>query len=434
MMFLLRNLNTFLFATFLTLSTVASASANPQQPSSAAAQPPQPIASQQPVATTALAMPVPNAALPATATARPQVTPAAPTLNVKGYVLIDAGSGNLLASSNPDQRMPPASLTKMMTSYVISQALKEGRIKLDDQVRISEKAWRTGGSKMFVKIGDTIPLQDLIQGIIVHSGNDACVAMAEHIAGTEEAFAGLMNQQAAALGMTNTHFVDGTGLPNPQQYTSPRDMAILARALIHNFPEDYKWYAQKWFAFGGIKQPNRNRLLWRDPTVDGIKTGHTDEAGYCLAASALRNGTRLISVVMGAPSDNVRAEDTQRLLNYGFRFFETRKLYAGGTELTKARAWFGERPELPIGITYDFYVTFSPGQASQIKPTIVLDSPIKAPITKGQVVGLLTIELDGKKIGSAPLIALQDIPKAGLWTRLSDATKLKIRRLMGKEI
>jgi D-alanyl-D-alanine carboxypeptidase (penicillin-binding protein 5/6) len=404
--------------------------ATPQKPQPSS--PSQPASAQQPIATATLATPIPNSALPAAA--RPQATPTAPTLNVKGYALIDAPSGNLLASNNPDQRMPPASLTKMMTSYIISQALKQGRIKENDQVRISEKAWRTGGSKMFVKIGDTIPLKDLIQGIIVHSGNDACVAMAEHVAGTEEAFADLMNQQAAALGMTNTHFVDSTGLPNPQQYTTPSDMTKLARALIYNFPEDYKWYSQKWFTFGGIKQPNRNRLLWRDPSVDGIKTGHTDEAGYCLAASAARNGSRLISVVMGAPSDNVRAEDTQRLLNYGFRFFETRKLYAGGTELVKTRAWFGERPDLSVGITQDFYVTLPPGQAKQIKPLIALDSPLKAPVQKGQVVGVLTIELDGKKIGSTSLVALQDIPKAGFFTRLADATKLKIRRWMGKEV
>ncbi|MFU8798276.1 MAG: D-alanyl-D-alanine carboxypeptidase family protein, partial [Gammaproteobacteria bacterium] len=298
--------------------------------------------------------------------AAPVSTPAAPNLTVKGYILMDVPSSNVLASQNPDQRMPPASLTKMMTSYIISQALKEGRIRLDDQVRISEKAWRTGGSRMFVKVGDTISVRDLVQGIIVHSGNDACVAMAEYIAGTEEAFATMMNQQAAALGMTNTHYVDSTGLPYPEQYTTPRDMAKLARALIYDFPEDYKWYAQKWYTFNGIKQPNRNRLLWRDPTVDGIKTGHTDEAGYCLASSAVRNGTRLVSVVMGAPSENTRAEDSQRLLNYGFQFFETRKLYVAHTALIQGRVWFGQKAELPIGLVNDLYITVPTGQAKHI--------------------------------------------------------------------
>lgn len=375
--------------------------------------------------------PVPTLNMPAATAARPIVTPPPPSLNVKGYILTDAASGNTLAAHNPDERLPPASLTKMMTSYIISIALEEGRIRLDDQVQVSEKAWRTGGSKMFIKVGNTISVRDLLQGIIVQSGNDACIAMAEHIAGTEEAFANLMNQQAAALGMKNTHYVDSTGLPNPDQYTTPRDIAILARALIRNFPEDYKWYSQKWFLFNGIKQPNRNRLLWRDPSVDGIKTGHTDEAGYCLAASGVRNGTRLISVVMGAPTDAARAEETQRLLNYGFRFFETHKLYAAGTVLTQARVWSGAVKEIPVGMMQDTYVTLQPGQAKQLKSTLVMNYPVKAPIQKGQTLGKLNLIIDGKTVSTVPVLALQNSPEGGWWTRMWDSTIFKMKNLFG---
>lgn len=364
--------------------------------------------------------------------ALPAVTPTAPTLSAKGYVLMDAASGKILASQNADERMPPASLTKMMTSYVISAALREGRIHAEDLVRISDKAWRTGGSKMFVKIGTDVPVHELMQGIIVDSGNDACVAMAEYLAGTEEAFVSLMNQQAAALGMTNTHFTDSTGLPNPDHYTSPRDIAILARALIVNFPEDYKWYSQKWFTYNGIKQPNRNRLLWRDPTVDGIKTGHTDEAGYCLAASALRNGTRLISIVMGAPTDAARAEDSQRVLNYGFRFFETHKLYNAGAILAKARVWQGAEREVSVGVTNDMYITLPPGQYANLKATVALSDPIKAPVLKGQLLGTVEFSLQGEKLSSAPLVALEDDAKGGLWTRFWDWVRLSLHNLFSK--
>ena len=258
-----------------------------------------------------------NSANASPALAKPIVTaPPPPALDLKAYVLVDAATGKILASSNPDTQLAPASLTKMMTAYVISMAIKEGKIHMNDNVTISEKAWRTGGSKMFVKVGTQVPVHELMQGIIVDSGNDACVAMAEHLAGSEDAFANLMNQTAAALGMTNSHFVDSTGLPNPAHHSTAHDLSMLARGVVYSFPEDYQWYSQKWFTYNGIRQPNRNRLLWRDPTVDGIKTGHTDDAGFCLVSSAKRNGTRLIAVVMGAPTDAARADDSQKLLDY----------------------------------------------------------------------------------------------------------------------
>lgn len=389
-----------------------------------------------PYAHAALAEPAPALSFPPVGqvAALPMVTPTAPALAAKGYVLIDATSGKVLASQNAEQQMPPASLTKMMTSYIISEAIRQGHIKLDDLVRVSEKAWRTGGSKMFVKVGDMVPVRELMQGIIVDSGNDACVAMAEHVAGSEDAFASLMNQQAALLGMKHTHFTDSTGLPNADHYTTPQDMAILGRALVLNFPEDYKWYSQKWFVYNGIKQPNRNRLLWRDPTVDGIKTGHTDEAGFCLVSSAQRNGTRLIAVVMGAPTDSARAEDSQRLLNYGFRFFETHKLYVANSVLQKVRVWQGKEREVPVGVLQDVYVTVIPGQYPNIKTELVLNTPFKAPITKGQVLGNINLMLNAEKIGSEPLVALKDDPKGGFFTRIADSVSLAIKNFFHKAV
>lgn len=352
---------------------------------------------------------------------QPRVTPIAPNVNANGFVLMDAYSGQILASKNPDQRMEPASLTKMMTSYIISSALRAGRIHLDDLVPISKAAWSTGGSKMFVKVNDHVPVRDLMQGMIVDSGNDACVAMAEYVAGSQEGFVNLMNQQAAFLGMTGTHFMDVNGLPDAGHYTTPHDMAILARSLILDFPEDYQWYSQKWFTYNGIKQPNRNRLLWRDPTVDGVKTGHTDAAGYCLVASAQRSGMRLISVVMGAPSDAARADDSQQLLTYGFRFFESRKLYSGNVAITQPRVWLGKRKQLPVGLAHDLYVMTSAGQFNQLKVTMDLTSPLKAPIEKGQVVGKLNVTLNDKPVlSNVPLIALQNELRGHFWQRMID--------------
>ena len=360
----------------------------------------------------------------APAAAHPILTPVPPSINAKAYLLMDAYSGKILANENIDERVAPASLTKMMTSYVVSMALQQGRFHPNDLVSISEAAWKTGGSKMFVKVGDKVSVQDLMQGIIVDSGNDACVAMAEYIAGSQESFVNLMNQEAARLGMKNTHFVDVDGLPDPNHYTTARDMSILARALILDFPEDYKWYSQKWFSYNGIKQPNRNRLLWRDTDIDGIKTGHTNEAGFCLAASGQKNGLRLITIVMGAPSDQMRAQDSQKLLTYGFRFFESRKLYSAHTGLTTTRIWFGQRPQVKVGLAQDLYVTLPFGQNKLPTTAMAFMPNLKAPIKDGDVVGQINVVLNDKPISSAPLVALESLAKGGLWRNLVDRTNL----------
>ncbi len=364
--------------------------------------------------------------IPITAPAAAQaiLIPVPPSINAKAYLLMDAYSGKILANENIDERVAPASLTKMMTSYVVSMALQQGRFHPNDLVSISEAAWKTGGSKMFVKVGDKVSVQDLMQGIIVDSGNDACVAMAEYIAGSQESFVNLMNQEATRLGMKNTHFVDVDGLPDPNHYTTARDMSILARALILDFPEDYKWYSQKWFSYNGIKQPNRNRLLWRDADIDGIKTGHTNDAGFCLAASGQKNGLRLITIVMGAPSDQMRAQDSQKLLTYGFRFFESRKLYSAHTGLATTRIWFAQRPKVKVGLAQDLYVTLPFGQNKLPTTTMIFTPNLKAPIKDGDVVGQINVMLNDKPITSAPLVALESLPKGGLWRNLVDRTNL----------
>lgn len=347
-----------------------------------------------------------------------------PTGNIdvtaNAYVLIDFNSGQIIASKNLDERMPPASLTKMMTLYIVSSALKSGQIKLEDNVRISEKAWKTGGSRMFVQVKSKVPVEKLLQGIIVASGNDACVALAEHVAGSETAFAAIMNQTAAQLGMTNSHFTDSTGLPNENHYSTPRDIATLAYALVRDFPEYYHWYKQKWFSYNDIKQPNRNRLLWRDDSVDGIKTGHTDSAGYCLASSAIRNNVRLVAVVMGSTDDKNRATDSQTVLNYGYRNFESHKLFAANQTLSSPRIWGGSDKTVPMGLTKDLYVSIPVGQYADLKANLKVNSDLSAPIHQGQNYGTVDITLEGQVIASKPLIALQSIQSGGLWSRTRD--------------
>lgn len=357
--------------------------------------------------------------------------PTPPELSAQAYILMDASSGNILAANNPDEHRPPASLTKLMTLYVVANALKNGQIHLDDPVKISDKAWKMEGSRMFASVNTEVPLKDLIDGVIVASGNDATVALAEYTGGNEQTFVDMMNQTAQTLGMQNTHFTDSTGMPNPDHYTTSRDMAILARAWVNNFPEYYPWFKEKWITYNKIKQPNRNRLLWRDDTVDGIKTGHTDAAGFCLISSAQRNGTRLIAVLMGAPTDSARANESEALLNYGFRFFETHKLYSANTPITTSRVWLGENKTIPLGVAQDFYITIPTGQYTNLKPSIKSNNSLEAPIVKGQSCGVIAIMLNNQEISTQPLVALQDDPAGGMFKRTYDHTAHLFNRWFG---
>lgn len=398
-------------------ATPAAATPAAATPAPAAA-PPSNLPTPQPVAKPAVPVPVPGA--PGSGPVPPP-----PTIDAKSWVLMDYTSGQILAESNMDLRVAPASITKVMTSYVVSAELAHGKIKLDDKVSISENAWRSGGagtdgSTSFLQLNSQVPLKDLLYGMIIQSGNDAAIALAEHTAGSEATFAQLMNQYAAKLGMTGTNYVDASGLPNPNHYTTARDIALLSRALIHDYPDEYKVYAVKDFEWNGIKQHNRNTLLWRDSTVDGIKTGHTSEAGFCLATSALRGDQRLIAVVMGATSEKQRADDNQALLNYGFRFFETQKLYAAGKPLAEPELWKGVEAKLPLGVTEDVLITFPRGRYADLKASLEMPSRLIAPIEKGKQVGTLKVTLDDKTLLERPLVALGDGSEGGFFKRLSD--------------
>ncbi len=352
------------------------------------------------------------------------IIPSPPQLAAKSYVLMDAASGEVLVENAGDERLPPASLTKLMTAYIATLEIKKGQISESDMVTVSEKAWRTGGSRMFIQVNTQVSVGDLLHGIIIQSGNDASVAMAEHIAGSEEAFADLMNSTAQQLGMTNTHFMNATGLPHEEHFSSAADMAKLARAIIHEDPSHYGIYAQKEFFWNNIKQPNRNLLLWRDKTVDGLKTGHTDEAGYCLVASALRDGMRLISVVFGTNSEQARAAETQKLLTYGFRFFETRTFYQKGVELAKSRVWKGQQDQVSAGLAQDLTLTLPRGQMDKLEASLVFNPELTAPIQQGDVVGKVEVRHEGKVLQSTDLIALSAVEEGGLFGRLWDSIQL----------
>ncbi len=353
--------------------------------------------------------------------ASPIFTPAAPSVAASSYLLMDFNSGRVLAEKDSDKRVAPASLTKIMTVYVVFRELKAGHLTLDEKVTISQNAWETGGSKMFVEVNKQVPIEDLLQDVVIQSGNEASVDLAEHVAGSEQTFATMMNEQAARLGMTNTHFENSMGLPTENHYSSARDLATLAQALIKEFPEYYRWDSQKEFTYNGITQQNRNQLLWRDPSVDGIKTGFTDDAGYCMVASAKREDMRLISVVMGTASTNARANESQSLLNYGFRFFETHRLYEGGKALTEAKVRKGETSKLQVGLAEDVYVTAPRKHFSELKAETQLDKAILAPLNKGDAVGNLVVTLEGETIASKPLVAMDAIAQGGLFRRLYDA-------------
>ncbi len=346
--------------------------------------------------------------------------PSAPKIPAKAYVLMDFKSGTILAKQNDDQRIEPASLTKIMTAYTVFTELKNGSIKLEDKVLISEKAWRMKGSRMFIEVNKRVDVKSLILGMIVQSGNDASVALAEHVAGSEETFATLMNKHADTLGMKDTHFVNSTGWPNKDHYTTAADLAKLAQAIIADFPEYYKWYSIKEYTFNGITQPNRNKLLWIDDRVDGIKTGHTDSAGYCLITSAENKGMRLISIVAGTKSEKLRVSASRKLLNYGFRFYESHVLYKANEQLTARRIYKGEVDEIQLGLLKPLYVTIPRGQRNKIKASMSIDQNISAPVFKGQQYGTLEISLGKNKLASRKLVAITDIPEGGLWSRLVD--------------
>jgi D-alanyl-D-alanine carboxypeptidase (penicillin-binding protein 5/6) len=363
---------------------------------------------------------------PATASAPATTLPPPPQLKARSFIVIDHESGRVLAALEPDSRQEPASLTKLMTAYGVFKALKEGRLKLDDMVTISEHAWRpaTKESLMFVELGKQVSVENLIQGMIVPSGNDATVALAEKVGGSEEAFVQMMNTYAKQLGMTGSHFTNAAGLPDPEHYTTARDTAVLASALIHEFPEYYKWYSQKEFTWNGITQQNRNGLLWRDPTVDGLKTGHTESAGYCLVTSAKRDGMRLVSVVLGTDSMRAREDASSALLNYGFNFFETRRIYAAGEPLTTMRVWKGKQDEAGLTVGRDLYVTSQRGHVSSVKANFELPETLIAPLDRSKSVGKATVVVDGQTIATYDLYPVADVAQAGFLGRAWDSLRL----------
>jgi len=357
--------------------------------------------------------------------------PSPPQLAASAWILMDADSGRVIVEHNADERLPPASLTKLMTAYLVERELDRGNISLNDMVRVSENAWRTGGSKMFIEVDTQVAIRDLLYGIIIASGNDASVAVAEHLAGGEAPFADMMNQHATRLGLHNTNFQNATGLPGDNHYSSARDMALLSRYIINDYPEHYAIYAEKYFTYNDIRQPNRNRLLWRDPTVDGLKTGWTTEAGYGLVASAKRDDMRLVSVVMGTSSEEARAQETQKLLSYGFRYFETLKLYDGGTVLNTPRVWGGASNQLPVGVDRDVVMTVPRARNEELTAQLDIQADLAAPIEAGQRVGTLEVRLGEEVVGEQPLVALEAVEEGGFVKKLFDQVRRFFSNLIG---
>lgn len=348
------------------------------------------------------------------------IIPKPPSLQATAYILMDANSGQILVKKNADKRIPPASLTKMMTSYVAVHEIIMGNIEKDDKVLVSVNAWKRGGSRMFIREGTEVSIMDLLRGVIIQSGNDASVAIAEHIAGSEETFAGLMNQYSQRFGLANTNFMNATGLPDKNHYSSAKDLAVLARHIIQDHPDYYGLYAEKYFKYNGIRQPNRNKLLWRNPSVDGLKTGHTEEAGFCLTASAKKEGMRLIAVVMGAKSTGSRAVEAQKLFNYGFRFYETHELYKVGDKLQTVDIWKGKQDTLDVVLEEAVSLTLPRGAKEKLKAKIKIDKYITAPVKEGQKIGQLSIELNGEVMSSKDLVAKNAIAESGFFSRLWD--------------
>ena len=357
------------------------------------------------------------------------VVPEAPEINASGYLLMEMHSGKVLVEKNADQRLEPASLTKIMTAHVVFEEIAKGKLKLNDMVHISEKAWKTEGSRMFVKVNSDVSVEDLLRGLIIQSGNDSAVALAEHIAGSEDAFAGLMNAHAAQLGMTSTNFVNSTGLPHPDHYTTPSDIVKVTAATIRDYPDFYPMYAEKQFTYNEIKQYNRNNLLWRNNAVDGVKTGHTEAAGFCLVSSAKYDQMRLIAVIMGTESAKARIKESQALLAFGSRFYETHRLYKAGQKLTENRVWFGDQKTLALGIGEDVYVTIPRRDYDNLKPTLEVKAKLEAPINKGDSLGNVTVMLGNDVVTTRPLVALAQVEKGSLWRRFLDF----IYQLLGME-
>jgi serine-type D-Ala-D-Ala carboxypeptidase (penicillin-binding protein 5/6) len=364
----------------------------------------------------------------------PTATPSPPTIAAKSYILIDADSGRVLAEGNADTRLPPASLTKLMTSYVLSYEMEQGHVHNDDLVTISKSAWTQNpefkeSSLMFIQVGTQVKLHDLHRGIVVSSGNDATVAVAEYLAGSDSAFADVMNQHSQKLGLTNTHFMNSHGLPDPNHYTTARDLALLSQAIIR-FPAEYALYKEQEFTYNNIRQYNRNGLLRRDSSVDGLKTGHTQEAGYCLVASAKRDGMRLITVVLGADSINAREQETEKLLAYGFRYFETSPLYKTGAEVARARIWSGKIPEVRLGVDRDVVLTLPRGKRDKVEAVMNVDKYLQAPVAANQPIGEMIISLEGETVLKTPLVALEPVEQANIFGRIWDWLVLFFTRLL----
>jgi D-alanyl-D-alanine carboxypeptidase (penicillin-binding protein 5/6) len=355
----------------------------------------------------------------------PAVPP--PELAAKAWLLMDANSGQVLVEKDADRRIEPASLTKLMTAYLSFAAIKQGRLKLTDTIPISEKAWKTEGSRMFVEPNKPVTVDELLHGMIIQSGNDATVALAESIGGSEAGFVTMMNKEAQRLGMTHTHFVTATGLPDPQHYTTARDLSLIATAIIRDYPEFHPLYSIKEYRYNNISQPNRNRLLWSDPTVDGMKTGHTASAGYCLIASAHRGPRRLLSVVLGAESDALRAAESQRLLNYGFQSFDGAKLYAQDQTVATLKVWKGSQSQIKAGFTRDLYLSIPRGRSADLKTTLTTRQPLLAPLSRGQNIGTLKVSLDNKIIAQVPVVALENVSVASFLGRAWDSMMLKFK-------
>lgn len=360
-------------------------------------------------------------ALSATAQLPP---PTAPAVEARAWLLLDFNSGQVLASHNASERFEPASLTKLMTAYLTFGALKQKSLKPDQVIPVSTRAWKSEGSRMFIEPNKPVIVEDLLRGMIVQSGNDASVALAEAIGGSEDVFAQMMNREAKRLGLANTSFTNATGLPNPQLYSSAQDLSQLVVALIRDFPEHYALYSQKEFRYNNITQANRNRLLWLDPTVDGVKTGFTDNAGYCLITSARRGDRRLVSVVLGTASESARATESQKLLNWGFQFFDSVKLYARNQSVTQLRVWKGSSDMLKAGFTSDLYLALPKGQSDKIKASVESLQPLLAPVAPGQRVATLKLEIDGKPYRELPVVALEAVPVAGIFGRTWDSLRL----------